>query len=81
VAATAPRPVPRTGAMDLTYSPEELAFQREVRAWLKCHVPLPALGSVALPLRMQLQGNGLCWEAVYSAPQENSTARFEALAD
>jgi len=30
---------------------------------------------------MQLQGNGLCWEAVYSAPQENSTARFEALAD
>ena len=43
--------------------------------------PLPALGSVALPLRMQLQGNGLCWEAVYSAPQENSTARFEALAD
>jgi hypothetical protein len=39
VVATAPRPVSRTGAMDPTYSPEELAFQREVRAWLKCHVP------------------------------------------
>jgi alkylation response protein AidB-like acyl-CoA dehydrogenase len=25
--------------MDLTYSPEELAFQREVRAWLKANVP------------------------------------------
>src|SRR5262245_26174271 len=28
-----------TRAMDLTYSPEELAFQREVRAWLKANVP------------------------------------------
>jgi alkylation response protein AidB-like acyl-CoA dehydrogenase len=26
-------------AMDLTYSPEELAFQREVRTWLKRNVP------------------------------------------
>jgi alkylation response protein AidB-like acyl-CoA dehydrogenase len=25
--------------MDLTYSPEEVAFQREVRAWLKANVP------------------------------------------
>src|SRR5438477_11421125 len=25
--------------MDLTYMPEELAFQREVRAWLKGNVP------------------------------------------
>ena len=25
--------------MDLTYSPEELAFQREVRTWLKANVP------------------------------------------
>jgi alkylation response protein AidB-like acyl-CoA dehydrogenase len=25
--------------MDLTYSPEELAFQHEVRAWLKANVP------------------------------------------
>jgi alkylation response protein AidB-like acyl-CoA dehydrogenase len=25
--------------MDLTYSPEELAFQREVRAWLRANVP------------------------------------------
>ena len=25
--------------MDLTYTPEELAFQREVRAWLKRNVP------------------------------------------
>src|SRR5207244_11287776 len=25
--------------MDLTYMPEELAFQREVRAWLKRNVP------------------------------------------
>ena len=27
--------------MDLSYSPEELAFQREVRAWLKKNVPKP----------------------------------------
>src|SRR5262245_60881998 len=29
----------RRRALDLTYSPEELAFQREVRAWLKANVP------------------------------------------
>ena len=27
--------------MDLSYSPEELTFQREVRAWLKKNVPKP----------------------------------------
>ena len=44
-------------------------------------IPLPALGAFTLPLRVQLQGNGLCWEAVYGTPQENSTERFKALAD
>jgi hypothetical protein len=44
-------------------------------------IPLPLLGSFALPLRMQLQGNGLCWEAVFSTPQESSAERFRSLAD
>ncbi len=34
-----PNPMLPTRPMDLTYSPEELAFQREVRAWLKANVP------------------------------------------
>src|SRR5262249_34464765 len=37
--ASATRVVLRIAAMDLTYSPEELAFQREVRTWLKRNVP------------------------------------------
>lgn len=44
-------------------------------------LPLPTLGAFTLPLRVQLQGNGLCWEAVYGTPQENSTERFKAVAD
>jgi alkylation response protein AidB-like acyl-CoA dehydrogenase len=37
--ASAARVVLPIEAMDLTYSPEELAFQREVRTWLKRNVP------------------------------------------
>src|SRR5215471_17182941 len=37
--ASATRVVLRIAAMDLTYSPEELAFQREVRTWLTRNVP------------------------------------------
>ena len=37
--ASAARVVLPIEAMDLTYSPEELAFQREVRTWLKTNVP------------------------------------------
>ncbi len=46
-------------------------------------IPLPPLGpgALLLPLRVQKQGNGLCWEAVYSTPQEHSTAKFKARAD
>jgi len=44
VTTSAPRIASRAAkcyppAMDLTYTPEELAFQREVRAWLKRNVP------------------------------------------
>lgn len=46
-------------------------------------IPLPPLGPEALllPLRVQMQGNGLCWEAVYSTPREHTTVKFKALAD
>jgi hypothetical protein len=44
-------------------------------------VPLTPLGAFTLPLRVQLQGPGPCWEAVYGTPQENTTERFEAVAD
>jgi hypothetical protein len=38
-------------------------------------VPMPALGSLASPLQVQLRnlGNGACWGAVYSAPFERAT--------
>jgi cysteine-rich repeat protein len=44
-------------------------------------IPMPALGGFTLPLRLQLQGNGLCWEAVYSTPQQSSPAQFKAASD
>lgn len=44
-------------------------------------IPMPALGDLVLPLRMQLQGNGVCWEAGYGAPAEHSPRRFKARAD
>jgi len=53
------------------------------------HVRYLACGAVSmafdrlrrLPLRLQLQGNGLCWEAVYSTPKQNSDTLFKAVAD
>lgn len=46
------------------------------------NVPLPALGSFALPLTTQLQSrNGQCWEATTTTPSVNTTALFKAKAD
>src|SRR5262249_53080388 len=39
--ATAPPPMLANPAMDLSYTAEELAFQRHVRAWRKTNVPKP----------------------------------------
>jgi cysteine-rich repeat protein len=44
-------------------------------------IPLPAPFGFALPLRVQLQGNGLCWEAIYSTAQQNSATQFKAVSD
>jgi hypothetical protein len=44
-------------------------------------LPLPALGGFTLPLRMQLQGNGQCWEAAFGLPRQNSATEFRAASD
>jgi hypothetical protein len=45
------------------------------------NVPLPALGGVVLPLRVQLQGNGRWWEATFSADRAPATEVFRATSD
>jgi hypothetical protein len=46
------------------------------------NIPMPALGSFALPLTIQMQsGNGACWEATTTAPDANTTSLFKAKAD
>jgi len=46
------------------------------------NIPMPALGSLALPLTTQLQSeNGQCWEATTVAPSANTTTIFKAKAD
>jgi hypothetical protein len=46
------------------------------------YLDMPALGSVVLPLRAQLQaGNGSCWEATFSMPLANDAQKFRSRAD
>src|SRR5262245_35636864 len=46
------------------------------------NIPMPPLGTLALPLRAQLQsGNGQCWEGTFSTPTINTTAQFKAKSD
>jgi hypothetical protein len=46
------------------------------------NVPMPTLGSLALPLTTQLQSeNGQCYEAATVAPSANTTTLFKAKAD
>jgi hypothetical protein len=46
------------------------------------NVPMPALGSLNLPLTTQLQSeNGTCWEATTVASSANTTTLFKAKAD
>jgi trimeric autotransporter adhesin len=44
-------------------------------------VPLPPLTGLALPLRVQLQANGQCWEASYSTDRAASPELFRATSD
>jgi hypothetical protein len=46
------------------------------------NVPMPALGSLALPLTTQLQsGNGQCYEMTTTTPSANTTTLFKAKGD
>jgi YVTN family beta-propeller protein len=46
------------------------------------NIPMPALGSLALPLTAQLQSeNGTCWEMTTTTPSSNTTALFKAKGD
>ena len=45
------------------------------------HLDMPALGSLALPIRAQLHGAGLCWEATYSTATVNTSLQFKAKSD
>jgi len=44
-------------------------------------LPIPPLAALSLPVRVQLQGNGQCWEALFSDPDEHSAERFKASSD
>jgi len=44
-------------------------------------VPLPPLGALPLPLRVQLQGNGTCWEATFSSPRVHTASEIRATSD
>jgi hypothetical protein len=45
------------------------------------HLEMPTLGSLALPLRVQLRGAGQCWEATFSTAIANTTEQFKAKSD
>jgi hypothetical protein len=46
------------------------------------NIPMPSLGSLALPLTTQMQSeNGVCWEATTTTPSVNTTSLFKAKAD
>jgi hypothetical protein len=46
------------------------------------NIPMPALGSFALPLTTQLQsGNGQCYEATMSTPSVNTSLIFKSKGD
>jgi hypothetical protein len=46
------------------------------------YLHMPALGSIILPLRAQLQaGSGACWEAAFSVPTVNDGQEFRSHAD
>jgi len=43
------------------------------------HIPMPTLGSFAMPLTTQLQsGNGQCYEATLATPDVETTQLFKA---
>lgn len=42
---------------------------------------MPSLGSVALPVVVQLKGPGTCWEATFSTPILDTTEQFKAKSD
>lgn len=45
-------------------------------------LPMPALGGVAMPLTVQLQGShGACWESKHSTPSVNTAAQLKAKSD
>jgi ELWxxDGT repeat protein len=44
-------------------------------------VPLPALATLAFPLRVQLQGNGHCWEATFAMPRVHAAGEIRAMSD
>jgi hypothetical protein len=46
------------------------------------NIPMPMLGSLALPLTTQLQSeNGQCWEMTTTTPSANTTTLFKAKGD
>src|SRR5262245_12574839 len=44
-------------------------------------VPLPGLGALPFPVRVQLQGNGHCWEATFAAPRVHTASEIRATSD
>jgi hypothetical protein len=42
---------------------------------------MPTLGSLALPIQVQLRGAGICWEATYSTSLVNTPDQFKAKSD
>jgi cysteine-rich repeat protein len=45
------------------------------------NLDVPTLGSLATPIRVQLRGPGICFEATYSTPLLNTTEQFKAKSD
>ena len=62
--------------MDLTYTPEDIAFRKQVRSWLEHNVPSPPI--TTLEQRRQWHRRSELWNRNFGLLQSRQTGRFFA---